>query len=62
MHRFHKIAGCGLAIGLFRLPQISAQAQTAATPAIEVSTIKRSDYPGRLIGLPGPTLTTRAPR
>lgn len=59
MHRFARWRVAGLAIGLFHLPQIPAQAQTATTPAIEVSTVKRSDYPGRLIGLPGPTLTTR---
>jgi uncharacterized protein (TIGR03435 family) len=59
MHFFTRgLVGC-VAIGLFHLPQIRAQSAAATAPAIEVSTIKRSDYPGTLIGLPGPTLTTR---
>jgi uncharacterized protein (TIGR03435 family) len=48
-----------LVIGLLYAPRVRAQSASAVTPEIEVSTIKRSDYPGRLIGLPGPTLTTR---
>jgi uncharacterized protein (TIGR03435 family) len=59
MHRFTRWLVAGLAVGLFHFPQVRAQSPTVTAPAIEVSTIKRSDYPGRLIGLPGPTLTTR---
>jgi uncharacterized protein (TIGR03435 family) len=46
-------------ICLLGAPQIRAQSAPETAPAIEVSTVKRSDYPGVLIGLPGRTLTTR---
>jgi uncharacterized protein (TIGR03435 family) len=43
----------------FAIGVLRAQSATAAAPAIEVSTVKPSDYPGTSIGLPGRTLTTR---
>ncbi len=48
-----------LAICLLSAPVLRAQSAPETAPAIEVSTVKGSDYPGVLIGLPGRTLTTR---